>query len=340
MKVKTIGIVYESKDDALKAASTIVKEEHVNIDVMHHWREKEEINAVAAALNRLGYEVRLLGTPEDIVDNISIIKKQVDFIFNLSSGFRKRYRMSKLPAICEAAGIPYSGADPYTKMICQNKHLMKSFWDKLNIPTPPWAFVEDISKLKRVETSHYPLIIKPSNESNSIGINANAVAYNKDELISRVEAVYSTVNQPLIIEKFIAGREYKVFIIGNKVEKFTGMIEYLRGNGGPLNNEFIYFNAKINGDYHEVKRDISLNEYKQIKLQCEAIYDMFLPLDYGSFDIRVDENGNHYFLELNADVSLHPKKAMAKCFELNGIDYVSMIRRILKSAFERWNIEE
>lgn len=337
MKVKTIGIVYESKDDALKAASTIIKKEHVNIDVMYHWRDKEEIEAVAAALNRMGFEVRLLGTPEDIVDNINIIKKQVDFIFNLSSGFRKRFRMSKVPAICETAGILYSGADPYTKMICQNKHLMKSFWDKLNIPTPPWAFIEDISKLKRFETSHYPLIIKPSNESNSIGINANAVAYNKDELISKVEAIYSTLNQPLLIEKFIVGREYKVFIIGNKREKFIGMIEYLTGKGTPLNSEFIYFNAKINGDYREVRRDINLSEYRQIKSQCEAIYDMFLPLDYGSFDIRVDENGNHYFLEFNADISLHPKKAMAKCCELSGIDYDSMIRRILKSALERWD---
>ena len=201
----------------------------------------------------------------------------MDFIFNLSSGFRKRFRTSKAPAIYEAAGIPYCGADPYTKMICQNKHLMKSLWDKLGIPTPPWAFIEDISKLKRVETSHYPLIIKPANEANSIGINANAVAYNKEELMSKVETIYSTLQQPLIIEKFITGREYKVFIIGNKREKFIGIIEYLRMNGAPLNNEFIYFNAKLNGDYHEVKREINLKEFKHIKSQCEAIYNMLLP---------------------------------------------------------------
>jgi len=338
VKVRTIGIVYESKEDALKIASSVIQKEHVSIDVMYHWREKEELQAVTAALNKLGFEVRLLGTPEDIINNINIVKKQVDFILNLSSGFRKRFRMSKVPAICETAGIPYSGADPYTMMVCQNKHLMKSLWDKLNIPTPPWIFIEDISKLKRLETTHYPLIIKPAGESNSIGINANAVAYNKDELMQKAEAIYSTIHQPLIIEKFITGREFKVIIIGNKSEKFIGMVEYLKSNGASLNNEFIYFNAKLNGDYHEVKRDISLKEYKQIKSQCEAIYDMFQPLDYGSFDVRVDEGGKHYFLEFNADVSLHPKKTMAKCCELCGIDYVSMVRRILNSAAERWDI--
>ena len=54
MKVKTIGIVYESKEDALKAASTIIKEERVIIDVMHHWREEEEVKAVKAALTNWG----------------------------------------------------------------------------------------------------------------------------------------------------------------------------------------------------------------------------------------------------------------------------------------------
>lgn len=338
MKVRTIGIVFESKEDALKIANNVVEKEHVSIDVMYHWREREEIDAVTAALNKLGFEVRLLGTPEDIVNNINIVKKQVDFIFNLSSGFRKRFRLSKVPAICEAAGIPYSGADPYTMTVCQNKHLMKSLWDKMNIPTPPWVFIENISNLKRLETSHYPLIIKPAAESNSIGINANAVAYNKDELMLKAETIYGTLHQPLIIEKFISGKEFKVFVIGNKREKFTGMIEYLRSNGTSLNSEFIYFNAKLNGDYREVKRDISLKDYKHIKSQCEAIYDMFTPLDYGSFDIRVDDEGNHYFLEFNSDISLHPKKAMAKCCELYGIDYVSMIKRILKSACERWDI--
>ncbi|WP_010247816.1 D-alanine--D-alanine ligase family protein [Acetivibrio cellulolyticus] len=337
MKINTIGIVFESREDALKVASTMVRKEHVNIDVLYHWREKEEISAVVSAVKNLGFEVRILGTPDDIITNMGIVKKQVDFIFNLSVGFRRRFRLSVAPAIYEAAGVPYSGADPYTKMVCQNKHLMKSLWDKMNIPTPPWAYIDNISKVQELELPEFPIIIKPAYEGNSIGINANAVAYNKEELFSKIEAIYSTLHMPLIIEKFIAGKEYKIVVIGNKNQKFIGMVEYLNGGGSSLRNEFIYFSAKVNGDYYQVRRDINLPEYKSIKSDCQAIYEMFLPVDYGTFDIRVDEYGKHYFLEFNADDSLHPVRTMAQCCKLNDIDYEKMIESILKSSFERWD---
>lgn len=214
---------------------------------------------------------------------------------------------------------------------------MKSLWDKMNIPTPPWAYIDNISKVQELELPEFPIIIKPAYEGNSIGINANAVAYNKEELFSKIEAIYSTLHMPLIIEKFIAGKEYKIVVIGNKNQKFIGMVEYLNGGGSSLRNEFIYFSAKVNGDYYQVRRDINLPEYKSIKSDCQAIYEMFLPVDYGTFDIRVDEYGKHYFLEFNADDSLHPVRTMAQCCKLNDIDYEKMIESILKSSFERWD---
>lgn len=338
MKINTIGIVFESREDALKAAEAIVKKEHVNIDVLYHWRENEEIDAVVGAIRNMGFEVRILGTPLDIVSNMSIVKKQVDFIFNLSRGFRKRFRLSTAPAIYEAAGIPYSGADPYTKMVCQNKHLMKSLWEKMNIPTPPWVYIDDLSKIKDIELPEFPLIIKPAYEGNSIGINANAVAYNKEELYTKIEAINCTLRAPLIIEKFISGKEFQVVFIGNQNKKFIGMLEYLNADGSPLKNEFIYFNAKLNGNYYQVKRNINLPEYEHLKSDCESVYDIFLPVDYGTFDVRMDDYGNHYFMEFNADDSLHPNGTFAKCCKLNDIEYEDMISCILETAFKRWNL--
>lgn len=330
--------MFESREDALKAASTIVKKEHVNIDVLYHWREQEEIDSIVGAIRNMGFEVRILGTPSDIVSNMSIVKKQVDFIFNLSRGFRKRFRLSVTPAIFEATGIPYCGADPYTKLVCQNKHLMKALWDKINIPTPPWVYIEDTSSLQDIVLPEFPLIIKPAFEGNSIGINANAVAYNKEELYAKIEAINCTFNTPLIIEKFISGKEFKVVCIGNQNKKFVGMLEYLNPDGSSLKNEFVYFNAKLNGNYYQVRRNINLAEYKQIKSDCDKVYEMLLPVDYGTFDVRMDDCGKHYFLEFNADDSLHPEGTFAQCCKLNDVGYDKMVSYILKTAFERWNL--
>lgn len=101
MKINTIGIVFESREDALKVASTMVRKEHVNIDVLYHWREKEEISAVVSAVKNLGFEVRILGTPDDIITNMGIVKNRwiLYLIFQLDSeegsGFRWRLQFMR-----------------------------------------------------------------------------------------------------------------------------------------------------------------------------------------------------------------------------------------------------
>ena len=62
-------------------------------------------------------------------------------------------------------------------------------------------------------------------------------------------------------------------------------------------------------------------------------------MDFGTFDIRVNRNGEYYFLEFNTDATLHPDKTLAKCCVLNGVSYEKMIAEILKTSFERWGIK-
>ncbi|MFZ5988320.1 MAG: D-alanine--D-alanine ligase [Bacillota bacterium] len=338
MKARSVGIVLETKEDAVEAVSNIIKDEKLNIDDMYHWREPEEIDSILRSIRSFGFEARLIGTPDNLAYNLRFLKNNVDFIFNLSVGFKKRFRLALGPALYETAGIPYSGADPYTKMVSQNKHLMKSLWDKMNIPTPPWVYVDSLSGLEELVLPDFPLIVKPAYEGSSIGINANAVSYDREGVTQKIKDIIETLRIPVIVEKFIPGKEYKIGIIGNKNKKFFGMIEDVKRDGSSLKNDFIYFNAKTYGMFYKVRRDIDKPEFEKLKRDCEAIYHMFLPVDYGTFDIRVDEAGNHYFLEFNADATLHPQRTLAQCCKLNGLDYENMIGQILKTSFERWGI--
>lgn len=338
MRVKTIGIVLETRDDAIEAAGSVYQDERINIDDMYHWREPNEIDAIAGAIKKLGFDVKLIGTPGNLAYNLRFLESQIDFIFNLSVGFRKRFRLALGPSLYETAGIPYSGADPYTKMISQNKHLMKSFWDKMGIPTPPWVYVDRQTALEDLVLPDFPLIVKPAYEGSSIGIKANAVSYNRQDTISKIGSILEDLNMPVIVEKFITGRELKVGIIGNKGDRFIGMIEDVKRDGSSLKNDFIYFNAKTYGMYYKVRRDINKPEFKPLKQHCQSVYDMFLPCDYGTFDVRMDENGNHYFLEFNADATLHPERTLSQCCKLSGVDFDKMIAGILKTSFERWGL--
>ncbi|MCD4669717.1 MAG: D-alanine--D-alanine ligase, partial [Actinomycetia bacterium] len=110
------------------------------------------------------------------------------------------------------------------------------------------------------------------------------------------------------------------------------------GNGEPMGWRFLYFNVKKTGTFSKKMVDISDPSYQGLMADCEKIYRMFLPMDYGTFDVRINNQGKHYFLECNADATLHPERTLAQCCALNGISFSEMIKIILHSAMERRNL--
>lgn len=330
--VRSVGIVLETVEDALKVGA--------EPDALYHWREPDEIAEIREAIKSYGFDVRLIGTPADFCLAVPELKKQFDFIFNLSVGFLSRFRLSLSPALCETAGIPYSGADPYTKMVSQNKHLMKSFLDALGMPTPEWIYLHSMDAADSLtgRLPEFPLIIKPACEGSSIGIAPDSVAGNREELAAKVRRLMAGTGMPAIVERFVTGREFKVGVIGNRGVEFMGLIEDVDSGGGRLGREFLTFDLKKRGRMGKRPRDIGQPEFALLKKDCAYLTRIFEPLDYCVFDVRVDSEGRHYFLELNADATLHPRRTLAECCALNGISYRDMIGMILRTSFKRWGI--
>jgi len=332
MRVKNIGVILETREDAEKVNP-------YNVYDQYHWREPKEIEAIVQAVKNLGFHTEILGTPRKMGLDLDKFKHRIDFILNLSVGFKERFRIALAPSLFEIAGLPYTGGDPYTKIVCQNKNLMKALLDKLNIPTPPWTHVNFNADVKTLSYPELPVIVKPMYEGSSIGLKPGSVCYQKRHMFEMIHSIRKNLSMPVIVEKFIKGREFKVGFIGNDHIYFKGMLEDVLQDGAPLKEHFLYFNAKTYGYLKKVPRDISLPDYHKILEHCKIIYDMFKPSDYGVFDIRVDEYGQHYFTEFNEDATLHPDRTLTKCCELNGLEFQDMIRLILQSSFERWGIE-
>lgn len=328
-KIKNIGIVLETKADALKTG--------LPLNQLYHWREPGEIAAIAGAIKELGFNPIILGTPEDLAVRPT---GGIDFIFNLSVGFVNRYRLAAGPALYSLLKLPYSGADPYTKMMSQHKHVMKSFWDKLGIPTPEWTYIHTPSEVRTASLPPFPLILKPAYEGSSIGIDENSVIHSPKSLLAKADELFSRLNMPMIAERFIAGRECKVGIIGNAETEFSGIIEDIGADGRGLGEETLYFRAKKAGTYS--KRPLAAGDAlsKRIMKDAHRINELFRPVDYGTMDVRVDGHGRHYFLEFNADATLHPQRTLAQCCALNGVDYRMMIAKILSASFKRWGIKQ
>lgn len=327
MIVRRLGLVLERRSDALATGRPL--------DQLYHWREPEELEAMVQAFQALGYTVKILGTPRELLANLTEARHSVDFLVNLSVGFLNRSRLAEGPALYQLAGLPYWGADPYTKMVSQHKELTKSFLDHLRLPTPPWCYVHPGGNTDRALSLGFPLLVKPAFEGSSIGIGPEAVVRDAQALHARILAIHDELGMPVVVEKFIPGREVKVGMVGHEAPRFTGIIEDTLGDGSPMGDQFLYFGAKKAGDFGKIPRDVDALEFRTLLADCQRIYRTFLPLDYATFDVRIDEAGQHHFLEFNADATLHPQRTLAQCAALHDLSYQDLLRIILETAFTR-----
>src|SRR5207247_9536663 len=66
------------------------------------------------------------------------------------------------------------------------------------------------------ENMDFPLIVKPSREDASIGIEPCSVVSNLNDLLKRVRHVIEQHDQAALVEEYIDGRELNVEILGNR----------------------------------------------------------------------------------------------------------------------------
>ncbi len=329
MGIKTIGLVLEQEEDARRIG--------VPMEHLAHWRDEGEIEAIKSALEVMGYQVIILGTPKNILKNKLDVIKSIDFIFNLSVGFQSRFRLAEGPLLFELLDIPYSGADPYTKLTTQNKHKFKAFMDKIGISTPDWVYISTPEDLSHMTLPDFPLIIKPAFEGTSIGIYKQNKVNSFDELKAATVTLYNQLKMPMVIEQFISGRELKLGMIGHKNKEFY-LLEDVKEDGSSLGHDFLYYDIKEHRVYNKAFRDINKEQYKELKDMCEKVYDLYEPIDFGSFDIRCDLEGHYYIIEFNTDATLHPQKTLSMCCKLSGVSHQELIEKIMQSALERWGL--
>ena len=152
----------------------------------------------------------------------------------------------------------------------------------------------------------FPLILKPSHEGSSMGINWDNVVRDEASMRRKLGEMLRVYDQPILIEAFIDGREFSVGVLGNYgpgeeplvlpiFEMDFSRLPKELGNvlGQKVKTAFdTYRNyicpAKISEELRLRLEDISLRAYRA--LNCK---------DFARLDYRMDKGGEIYFLEIN-----------------------------------------
>src|SRR5437868_4666468 len=111
----------------------------------------ETVNALAAAIERLGHRVERVEVSGPASRSVSSLEAySPDLVFNTAEGRRGRFREAFYPALFDELGFPYTGSDAYALAVTLDKQLTKLILQQHGVLTPRWQFVEDVAALKLV----------------------------------------------------------------------------------------------------------------------------------------------------------------------------------------------
>ena len=296
----------------------------------------ETISSIRDALESYGHIVVPVEATAELPRQL--MDTPVDLVFNIAEGVSGRNREAAVPALCELMGIPYTGSDAATLSIALDKALSKRVLRQHGILTPEFQVMET-GRERLLPKMKFPLIVKPNQEGSSKGVSAHASVVDDEEGLRQVvRELLEKYRQPALIEYYIAGREFTVGLLGDKRPRVLPPMEIIfldKNNPRPVYD----FQIKQEWEkhvYYQCPAKLTPAELKSMERIARETFVALDCRDVARVDLRMDESGEIYVLEVNPLPGLTPGYSDL-CLIANAanIDYRSLIGEILAGGLKR-----
>jgi len=247
---------------------------------------------------------------------------------------------SYVAGIFDLLGIPYTGNNPICLGNCLIKSRTKQILNSHGIKTPR-HFITTLNRVPspRELLMRYPMILKLAREDASIGISEFSVVNDYDSLKQRLQYLYKTYNQEVLIEEYIEGRELNVAILGDQILP----ISEIRFDGLPENlPKIITYEAKWSPDsiyYKHTTPRCPAPLEKKLKQKIEQLaleaYKALECRDYARVDIRLNNKNVPYVIEVNPNPDISPDSGFVRSAAAAGISYEDLLFRLTQMALNR-----
>lgn len=241
-------------------------------------------------------------------------------------------------AVLELLRIPFSGSPSLALMLSTDKILSKYLLASAGIKTPAFSRYE--GELFQQNDMQFPVIVKPRFEDASIGIDQDSVFRNQAALHANLEKMYRR-HGPLLIEEYIEGREFNISLLGFPEPKILPIAEIVFEEFPPELFRIVGYRAKwdtASFEYLHSPRafpqlpDTLRTNLENIALHC---FNLFSLRDYARVDVRVNDKGEIFVLEANANPCLSPDAGFAAAARQHGLGYTELIEQLLHCIHQR-----
>jgi hypothetical protein len=203
----------------------------------------------------------------------------------------------------ERLNLPFTGTT--MRNFLHSKETMKIVAHACGVNTPAWWVVRNWKDLKSMPSSlRYPLFVKPADSGDSLGIDERSLVRNKEDLHTRCADLLAEFNK-ILIEEYVDGREFTVLIAGDETSE-DGVLaltpfEFVFG---PEDN-FKTYRMKVTE--HHTNNNVPVTDSglsQRLKDMATKIFRGFEAESYARIDIRANQAGELFFLEINCECSV------------------------------------
>jgi D-alanine-D-alanine ligase len=258
-------------------------------------------------------------------------------VFNLFEGFT--LDSTKEPdfiKILEELKIPFTGNGYRALCLCLNKKRTKDILRRNGIFTPRGKVVVSVEDLAKIKLD-FPLFVKPAMEDASLGVDNDSLVRNQEELAVAVAKKLKNFPRGLVVEEFIAGKEYSAGFVGNFPYELLGIsvIDYSKYDDF---SPFLTYGSKWNVHSPEYKAIVpslseSIDEEIRNKIfEITALAGKILGCKgYFRIDMR-EKAGRIYVLDVNPNPDISPDSGFICQAQHKGYSYSQVIEKILHAA--------
>jgi D-alanine-D-alanine ligase len=195
----------------------------------------------------------------------------------------------------------------------------------------------------KLESLRYPYFLKLAREDASIGIEASNRVVDAAALKTRATQLLETYKQPVLGERFIAGREVNVTVLGNEGE--LGILPLHEIDFGKMPEgrpRIVSYAAKWDEehvDYEGTKpvpmKNLTPELEARIADTAKAAFRALGLRDFGRVDLRIDEEGKPWVIDVNPNCDLSPDAGVARAAAYGGMPFPQLVGKICELAWER-----
>jgi D-alanine-D-alanine ligase len=294
-------------------------------------------------LDAAGFAVRKLGInydPRPLLDEFRDHPPVA--VFNLFEGIATQPGTEvSVAGLMEWLNVPYTGSPSLALGLGRDKIRTKHLLAAAGLITPDYLVIDQAPCPKWGR--EWPAMVKPACQDASVGIDQASVVTTQRQLDQRVRYVLKTYGGPVLVERYVNGREFHVNVIEDSPDRPPVVLPLSEIAFEPSDDLWpIYtFTAKWHVDSDEykatpLKSPVEIPEEPAARLRDLAVraFRLLQCRDYARLDVRMTEEGTFHVLEVNPNPYLN-SSALITGLETIGRTHERLIVDLARAAAAR-----